>query len=103
GLAGLVSCWVLRHCDEQRTGGLRPAPRPRGEGAVTDVRTDPLTPDEIASYHDRGYLFTIRVLDHAQGGALREALDDHLEGRRQSQTYELTDPIVDSTHGETQA
>jgi len=70
---------------------------------VSDVRTDPLTPVEIATYHEQGFLFPIRVLDDAQVEALREALDDHLEGRRQSQTYELTDPIVDSSHGETTA
>jgi ectoine hydroxylase-related dioxygenase (phytanoyl-CoA dioxygenase family) len=66
---------------------------------VSDVRTDPLTAEEIATYHGQGYLFPIRVLDDAQVEELREALDDHLEGRRQSQTYELTDPIVDSSHG----
>jgi hypothetical protein len=70
---------------------------------VSEVRTDPLTPEEIAIYHEQGFLFPIRVLDDAQVEELREALDDHLEGRRQSQQYELTDPIVDSTHGETQA
>ena len=70
---------------------------------MSDVRTDPLTPEEIASYHEHGYLFPIRVLDDTQVEELREALDDHLEGRRQSQQYELTDPIVDSSHGETQA
>jgi ectoine hydroxylase-related dioxygenase (phytanoyl-CoA dioxygenase family) len=63
---------------------------------VSDVRTDPLTPEEIATYHEQGFLFPIRVLDDAQVEELRAALDDHLEGRRQSQTYELTDPIIDS-------
>lgn len=66
---------------------------------MSDVRTDPLTAEEIATYHEQGYLFPIRVLDDAQVEEIREALDDHLEGRRQSQTYELTDPIVDSSHG----
>ncbi len=70
---------------------------------MNDVRTDPLTPEEIASFHEHGYLFPIRVLDDAQVEEARAALDDHLEGRRQSQQYELTDPIVDSSHGETQA
>jgi len=70
---------------------------------VTDVRTDPLTPEEIASYHEHGYLFPIRVLTDEQVEELREALDDHLEGRRESKAYELTDPIVESSHGETQA
>ena len=51
---------------------------------MSDVRTDPLTPEEIASYHEQGFLFPIRVLDDAQVEELREALDDHLEGRRQS-------------------
>ena len=66
---------------------------------MSDVRTDPLTADEIATYHEQGYLFPIRVLDDAQVEELRAALDDHLEGRRESQTYELTDPIVDSGQG----
>ena len=70
---------------------------------MTQVRTDPLTPDEIASFHEHGFLFPIRVLDDAQVEEARAALDDHLEGRRQSQQYELTDPIVDSSHGETTA
>jgi phytanoyl-CoA hydroxylase len=67
---------------------------------MSDVRTDPLTPDEIATYHEQGFLFPIRVLDDAQVEELRTALDDHLEGRRASQAYELTDPIVDPTHSE---
>jgi hypothetical protein len=67
---------------------------------VSDVRTEPLTPDEIATYHEQGFLLPIRVLDDPQVEELREALDDHLEGRRQSQTYELTDPIVDSSQSQ---
>ena len=63
---------------------------------MSAVRTDPLTPDEIASFHERGFLFPIRVLDDAQVEEACTALDDHLEGRRQSQQYELTDPIIDS-------
>jgi ectoine hydroxylase-related dioxygenase (phytanoyl-CoA dioxygenase family) len=63
---------------------------------VSAVRTDPLTPEEIASYHEHGFLFPIRVLDDAQVEEARAALDDHLEGRRESKAYELTDPIVDS-------
>ena len=64
---------------------------------MTDVRTDPLTPEEIASYRENGFLFPIRVLDDDQVEELREALDDHLEGRRQSETYELTDRIIDDS------
>jgi ectoine hydroxylase-related dioxygenase (phytanoyl-CoA dioxygenase family) len=70
---------------------------------VTDVRTEPLTQDEIDSYHERGYLLPIRVLPDEQVVELRQALDDHLEGRRESQQYELTDPIVEASHGETKA
>jgi ectoine hydroxylase-related dioxygenase (phytanoyl-CoA dioxygenase family) len=66
---------------------------------VSDVRTDPLTAEEIATYHEQGFLFPIRVLDDAQVEELREALDDHLEGRRESKAYELTDPIIDSGQG----
>ncbi len=68
---------------------------------MSDVRTEPLTPEEIESYHEHGFLFPIRVLDDAQVEELREALDEHLEGGRESKTYELTDPIIDS--GEKQA
>jgi ectoine hydroxylase-related dioxygenase (phytanoyl-CoA dioxygenase family) len=64
---------------------------------MSNVRTDPLTPEEIASYHENGFLFPIRVLDDDQVEELREALDDHLEGRRQSETYELTDRIIDDS------
>jgi ectoine hydroxylase-related dioxygenase (phytanoyl-CoA dioxygenase family) len=67
---------------------------------MSEIRTDPLTPEEITRYHDRGFLFPIRVLDDAQVERAREALDDHLEGRRESKTYELTDPIVDADHGQ---
>lgn len=63
---------------------------------MSDVRTDPLTADEIASYHERGYLFPIRVLDDAGVEEARQALDDHLEGRKESKAYELTDPIIES-------
>jgi ectoine hydroxylase-related dioxygenase (phytanoyl-CoA dioxygenase family) len=66
---------------------------------MSEVRTDPLTPEEIAQYHRQGFLFPIRVLDDAQVEEAREALDDHLEGRRQSETYELTDPIVQADKG----
>ncbi len=66
---------------------------------MSDVRTDPLTPEEIAEYNERGFLLTIRVLDDAQVEAARQALDDHLEGRRESKTYELTDPIIESDKG----
>jgi ectoine hydroxylase-related dioxygenase (phytanoyl-CoA dioxygenase family) len=70
---------------------------------MSEVRTDPLTDEEIASFHEHGYLFPIRVLSDEQVDEARAALDDHLEGRRQSKAYELTDPIVDSSHGETKA
>jgi ectoine hydroxylase-related dioxygenase (phytanoyl-CoA dioxygenase family) len=59
-----------------------------------DVRTEPLTPEEIAEYNERGFLLPIRVLDDAQVEMLREALDEHLSGKRESETYELTDPIL---------
>jgi ectoine hydroxylase-related dioxygenase (phytanoyl-CoA dioxygenase family) len=70
---------------------------------MSEVRTEPLTGDEIATYHDQGFLFPIRVLTDEQVEEARAALDDHLEGRRQSQQYELTDPIVESHEGETTA
>lgn len=63
---------------------------------MSEIRTDPLTSEEIADYHENGYLFPIRVLDDAQVEQAREALDDHLQGRRESKTYELTDPIVEA-------
>src|SRR3954449_10219926 len=67
---------------------------------MSAVRIDPLTADEIATYHEQGFLFPIRVLTDEQVEEARAALDDHLEGRRASQQYELTDPIVDSHEGE---
>jgi ectoine hydroxylase-related dioxygenase (phytanoyl-CoA dioxygenase family) len=70
---------------------------------MSEVRTDPLTPDEIATYHEQGFLFPIRVLTDEQVEEARAALDDHLEGRRESQQYELTDPIVESHDGGTTA
>jgi ectoine hydroxylase-related dioxygenase (phytanoyl-CoA dioxygenase family) len=66
---------------------------------MTEIRTDRLTPEEIARYNDQGFLLPIRVLDDEQVALAREALDDHLEGRRESKSYELTDPIVDADHG----
>lgn len=66
---------------------------------MTEIRTVPLTPEEIARYNDQGFLLPIRVLDDEQVARAREALDDHLEGRRESKSYELTDPIVDVDHG----
>ena len=70
---------------------------------MTEIRTDPLTPEEIARYNDQGFLLPIRVLADEQVARAREALDDHLEGRRESKAYELTDPIVDSDHGKATA
>src|SRR3954463_9169132 len=67
---------------------------------MTEVRTEPLTPDEIALFNEQGFLFPIRVLTDEQVEEARTALADHLEGRRESQQYELTDPIVDSHEGE---
>jgi phytanoyl-CoA hydroxylase len=65
---------------------------------VSAVRTEPLTQEEIERYHEQGFLFPIRVLSDEQVEVLREALDDHLSGRLQSEMYELTDPIMaDST------
>jgi phytanoyl-CoA hydroxylase len=61
---------------------------------MSDVRVDPLTPEEIALYHEQGFLFPVRVLSDEQVEGLREALADHFEGRRESETYELTDPIL---------
>jgi ectoine hydroxylase-related dioxygenase (phytanoyl-CoA dioxygenase family) len=63
---------------------------------MTAVRADPLTPDEIARFHEQGFLFPVRVLGDKQVEELREALDDHLSGRIESETYELTDPILES-------
>ncbi len=62
---------------------------------MSEVRTDPLTPEEIAQYNEQGYLFPIRVLTDEQVAIAREALEEHLEGGRGSQLYELTDPIVE--------
>jgi ectoine hydroxylase-related dioxygenase (phytanoyl-CoA dioxygenase family) len=67
---------------------------------MSDVRTEPLTPEEIARYHDQGFLFPIRVLDDAQVEEARTALEEHLAGQRGSKTYELTDKIIDSEKGD---
>jgi ectoine hydroxylase-related dioxygenase (phytanoyl-CoA dioxygenase family) len=67
---------------------------------VSDVRTDPLTDEEIRTYNERGFLFPIRVLDDAQVEEARTALDDHLAGRYESKTYELTDPILAGDQGD---
>lgn len=61
---------------------------------MSEVRTDPLTPQEVAQFHEEGFLFPIRVLSDAQVAEVRAALDDHLEGRRESKAYELTNPIL---------
>jgi ectoine hydroxylase-related dioxygenase (phytanoyl-CoA dioxygenase family) len=67
---------------------------------MSDVRTEPLTPEEIARFHDEGFLFPIRVLDDAQVDEARAALEEHLAGERDSITYELTDKIIDTDKGE---
>jgi ectoine hydroxylase-related dioxygenase (phytanoyl-CoA dioxygenase family) len=67
---------------------------------MSDVRTEPLTSDEIAQYHEQGFLFPIRVLDDAQVEEARAALEEHLAGGRDSVTYELTDKIIDEDKGE---
>ncbi|MGI8972945.1 MAG: phytanoyl-CoA dioxygenase family protein [Gaiella sp.] len=66
---------------------------------MNQVRTNPLAPEEIAEYHEQGFLFPIQVLSEEQVAEARTALDDHLEGRRESQAYELTDPIVEHDKG----
>lgn len=66
---------------------------------MNEVRVNPLAPEEIAEYHEQGFLFPIQVLSEEQVAEARTALDDHLEGRRESQAYELTDPIVEHDKG----
>ena len=66
---------------------------------MSNVRTDPLTPEEIAAYNERGFLLPIRVLDDEQVETARDALEEHLAGGRESKTYELTDPIIESDQG----
>ena len=61
---------------------------------MSDVRTEPLTQEEIDRYNEDGFLFPIRVLSDDQVAELQNALDDHLSGRIESETYELTDPIM---------
>jgi ectoine hydroxylase-related dioxygenase (phytanoyl-CoA dioxygenase family) len=63
---------------------------------MSDVRTERLTPEEIAEYNERGFLLPIRVIDDEQVEVARQALQEHLDGKRESKTYELTDPIVES-------
>ena len=63
---------------------------------MSDVRTEPLTKEEIDLFHEQGFLFPIRVLSDDQVEDLRRALDDHLSGRIESETFELTDPILES-------
>ena len=63
---------------------------------MNEIRKEPLTAEEIASYHECGFVFPIRVLDDAQIEEARTALEDHLEGRLESKAYELTDPIIES-------
>jgi ectoine hydroxylase-related dioxygenase (phytanoyl-CoA dioxygenase family) len=62
---------------------------------MNEVRTEPLTPEEIAEYNERGFLLPIRVLDDAQVEVARQALEEHLSGQRDSKQYELTDKIVE--------
>jgi len=63
---------------------------------MSDVRTEPLTKEEVELFHEQGFLFPIRVLSDDQVEDLRQALDDHLSGRIESETFELTDPILES-------
>jgi phytanoyl-CoA hydroxylase len=66
---------------------------------MSDVRTEPLSAEEIERFRADGFLFPIKVLDDDTVEELRQALDEHLAGKFASETYELTDPIMDS-HGE---
>ena len=67
------------------------------------VRTDPLTPEEIATYHEQGFLFPIRVLDDAQVEEPARRSTTISRAGASPRQYELTDPIVDSSQGETTA
>ena len=96
----LVILWAFGGAASLEQAGYVPLPDDVKGAESSEIRTEPLTPEEITRYHDRGFLFPIRVLDDAQVERAREALDDHLEGRRESKTYELTDPIVDADHGQ---
>lgn len=58
------------------------------------VRTDPLTPAEIERYHSDGYLVPLRLVADETADELRAAMVEHLSGRRESERYELTDPVV---------
>lgn len=53
-----------------------------------------LTSKQLQQYDEEGYLFPIRVLDAEEVAVLREAVEEHLSEKIQSERYELTDPVV---------
>ncbi len=56
-----------------------------------DVRTHPLSTEEIEGYRTDGYISPIQVLSQDEVAILREAIDEHLAGKIDSEQYELTD------------
>jgi ectoine hydroxylase-related dioxygenase (phytanoyl-CoA dioxygenase family) len=61
---------------------------------MDDVRTTPLTDAELERYELDGYLSPLRLLSTGDAAELRQAIEDHVSGRLESERYELMDPVV---------
>lgn len=61
--------------------------------AQSEIRTTPLTDEEIARYDRDGFLQPIRVLSKADTVELKRAVAEYVAGVREAERYELTDPI----------
>jgi phytanoyl-CoA hydroxylase len=62
-------------------------------GLDTVLRTVPLTEKEIARYDLEGFLQPIHVLTEADTLELKQAISEYIDGSRDAERYELTDPI----------
>jgi ectoine hydroxylase-related dioxygenase (phytanoyl-CoA dioxygenase family) len=67
---------------------------------VEVVRRAPLTDAELATYRERGYLIPGRLLSSDQVEQLRQAIQEHLDGKFEGTvTYDFADPTLDLTKG----
>ena len=63
------------------------------QDCATGVRVTPLTDEEIARYDQDGFIQPIRALTKADTLELKRAVAEYIDGTRESERYELTDPI----------
>jgi ectoine hydroxylase-related dioxygenase (phytanoyl-CoA dioxygenase family) len=60
---------------------------------MSELRTQPLSPQDIERFNNEGYIFPNKVLSEDQVSMVLGAIAEHRAGRFGPSTHELTDPI----------